>query len=714
MKKWASTRREARSSKSQPQQSKHTEECDSSPLTSPVSITTTEVFQKKGGSSLPRRGSYDEGLISPFAEDGDLRSKGHGSSTLSMFDDSGFLDEVDITEEPSEGDYEDFGHDSCFNEEDFQQHSMSSSKKRANKAEAKLAIISSNVVQRSTSVQRPMQESSIAIIERADETLQRSRRRATSTGRGARREQMTATTLKSYNSKSINTENNSETSSPKKRKSKMEKILQLQEKNQRYKDEFRKVQKDRKTLKKELESKKLEAAALTKEIDTHMAETSMLKLKLSEALQQLDRTDYDERKDKSAISKLQKELSAVRGDYNAAVSRIARMREEVEAMKVSVARKDEQIKSLTSEVTQQSVLVDNLHMDTVALKKHRMDFEKTQALQGENQRLQKELGETLQNASTMVKEREDAISELLKENEELKRLVEVHQEQHQDGSEDLHHNEDVSQEELAHLRAELDTAAAALEESQDRTVLLEEEVEAWIARGQEMESEIASLRDDVEAWQTKAESAEETIAVVEASARESVKKVALSEAALTEAERRYQEQLKEQERRHSEAMWDLKERTEKRVAEAEKSSNPKANPQDEALRLAMAKKEAEKASSGGSWGLIKQLRGSSDGDEEMTEEQRQIKDLMRTNAEQAKELEKKRSEFVQLSSTHRETKYTNEKRIELLEKENKAHVAKQKAMEKEIAALRQALSNASPDLVSESSASTRSNGKAEF
>lgn len=693
LKKLAASRRDVRASKHTSNKNQHDrDETSHSPLTSPVSVATVN------------RGSYNEDLIAPYTESGELRperSIQHRGSS-SIFDESIFRESAigDI----SEGDYQDLGNDSFFLEgDDFHRgSSTSSSNRKSRESDYREARVKSISQPRCSSVQRPMQESSMEIIERADETLEKSRRRSRSTGRSSRREQVATDTVQLYNMNNLEQAVNNHESSPRIKKSKMEKILQLQEKNQRYKDEFRKVQKDRKVIKKELENKKLETAALTKEIDSYLSETSMLKLKLSEALQQLDRTEYDERKDKSVIAKLQKELTATHGDYNAAVARVARMREEVEAMKVSAARKDEQIKNLTAEVAEQSAIVDSLHLDTIQLKSGQsfVDQRELKDLRVENQRLQKELSDTLQNASSMVKEREDAIADLLKENDEMKRLLEVQQQQGESSE------VDVSQEEITQLRTELDIAAAALEESQDRTLLLEEEVEAWISRGHEMESEIERLRDDVDCWQRKAESAEETILVVESSAQESSKKLSEMNAALSEAERRHKEQLQELERRHSEDLWDLKERTEQRVNEAKQAFKP--NPQDEALRLAMAKKEAKKLTTGGSWGLIQQLRGRSEDDEDLTDEQRKIKELEQTNEEQGKELEKTKSELVQLLSTHREAKYTNQKRIESLEEENMAFVAKIKTMEVELVSLRKALSNGSPDMISESSHSQAS------
>lgn len=710
----------SRKSKSSSTGSMMDDDSASSPLTSPVSVASNEIFKTKSRGSY---GSTSGGLaMAPFGEEGDLRSLGHGSgSKMSIHFDGNRI--MEQTSEAGDLNFSDSyfvgggggrsGSDAANSSTADFHSSINSSSSR--KAKLETGRGSTEVFQRATSVQRPMQESSIELLDRTDDVLEKSRRRSKSTGRSTRRDQIAASAMRNYKSSSKEesfNNNDDNDSSPKKRKSKMEKILQLQEKNQRYKDEFRKVQKDRKALKKELEQKKLETAALAKEIDTYMSESSMLKLKLSEALQQLDRTDQDERKDKSAIQKLQKELSAARSDYNAAVSRVARMREEVEVMKVSVARKDEQIKSLTAEVSEQSALVDSLQMELIALKKNHLDKAEYHQLQSENERLNKELGDTLQNASAMVKEREDAIADLLKENDEMKQLV-AEQNQEQGSVESKSGDcEDAMKAEIAQLRTELDTAAAALEEAQDRTVLLEEDIEAWIARGSEMEHETERLRDDVEAWQSKAEAAEETIAVVEASARDSAKKVVHLETAMSEAERRHKEQLQEQDRRHKEAMWDLKERTEQRIAEAEKAAKPKCNPQEDALRLAMEKKKAkESANPGNSWGLISQLRGGkSEDSDDLSDDQKKIKTLERTNAEQAADLEKAKSDLVQLLSTHRDTKYTNEKRIEQLVEENKAYAAKQRAMELELASLRQAVSQRTPapDLVPGSSHSLAS------
>lgn len=679
-----------RGTKADEHSSNGTSEASSPLYESPRSVAGSSVedlFNKHRA-----RSAYDEEpILVPVAPDGNFR-RGDKEGRLGKDKCVGFRNDLDLTEEPSEGDYEDFGEDSGFY--DFQQSGVgsfhhSNSNNSSSDHMDEFRNRTSERFQRSQSVQRPMQETSITILQ---PTVDTKKRRSKSTGRSERRDQITATTLKNYesNRSTANTSNEEP-----KRKSKMEKIIQLQEKTQRYKDEFRKVQKDRKALKKELEGKKLETASLTKEVDTHVAETFILKSKLSEALQQLDRTELGERKDRSAITKLQKELSAVRGDYNAAVTRIARMREEVESMKVSVSRKDEQIKSLTKEISDQATQVDALHMDMVTLKKQEVhssiNDRGVNEVSEENEKLKAELGSTLQRASSMVKEREEAIADLLKENEEMKRMLAAQEE---------NDNDHIAHEEFLQLRTELSAAALALEESQDRNVMLEEDVETWIAKGEVMESEIQRLRDDLEAWQRKSAAAERSVTVVEASAQESAAKAVSAEAALVEAERRHKEHLHDQERRHTETMLDQKEKLAQQVAASREDAAP-PNPQDMMLQKAVADRKAREAAKTGSWSSVLQrvrtAAANGEGEEELSADEKRIKELETINADQENEIGAVKSEMVKLRSTYNDTLYINKKRIGQLEEENGIYAAKQQAMEMELAELRRALASC-PDV----------------
>ena len=533
-------------------------------------------------------------------------------------------------------------------------------------------------------------------------------RRSRSTGRGQERDNK-------YRFSTFETSNLSPSNIEEpKRKSKMEKIFQLQEKNQRYKDEFRKVQKDRKALKLEIEQKRNENATLTKEIDSYQMEISTLKQKLTSTLQTVDRNELNDRKDKSMILKLQKELATVKTDHSIAIGRVTRLREELDAMKELLLEKDDKIKSLSEEVAEQLTLVDALHLEIMELKQHEANGSDVEELKEENDRLQTELGETLERASSMVKEREEAIADLLKDNDDLKRMLTeaevataaakeeaaaaATRTQREMEDTDRNAEEERNQiasalEEITQLREELSLSAAALEEAQDRNVLLEEDVEAWIVKKEEMEGEIQRLNDEVEAWKTKTAAAERSMTVVETTAKESAKQVIALETALREAEFQYSEHLQEQERRHTEALLDQKEKITQQMALANDVAAPQ-NPQELMLQKAVADRKAKEAATKGSgiWNsVIQRVQTAgvpSEVDDDLTTEQRRIKELETINTDQSDEINKQKSEMVKLKATYNDTLYNNKKKIESLEQEKEMYIAKQQAMEFELNELR--------------------------
>jgi chromosome segregation ATPase len=536
-------------------------------------------------------------------------------------------------------------------------------------------------------------------------------RRSRSTGRG--RVQDNNNNFAAFESANLSATNLDEP----KRKSKMEKIFQLQEKNQRYKDEFRKVQKDRKALKIEIEQKRNENATLAKEIDIYLLEISTLKHKLTSTLQTVDRNELNDRKDKSLILKLQKELATVQTDHSIAIGRVTRLREELETMKILLCEKDDKIKTLSEEVAEQLTLVDALHIEIMELKQHQSIASNVEEMKVENDRLQTELGETLERASSMVKEREEAIADLLKDNDDLKRMLTeaeaaaavareeavaaTMRTQRETDDNDRNIEEERNQitsalEEITQLREELSLSAAALEEAQDRNVLLEEDVEAWIVKKEEMEGEIQRLHDEVEAWKTKAAAVERSMNVVESTAKESAKQVAALETALREAEFQYSEHLQEQERRHTEALLDQKEKITQQMALAHDTVAPQ-NPQELMLQKAVADRKAKDAATKGSgiWNSViqrVQTAGSTEvDDKELTTEQRRIKELETINADQNDEINKQKSEMVKLKATYNDTLYNNKKKIESLEDDKEMYMAKQQAMEFELNELRREL-----------------------
>jgi chromosome segregation ATPase len=445
------------------------------------------------------------------------------------------------------------------------------------------------------------------------------------------------------------------------RKSKIEKIRQLQAKNELYKEEFKRVQKDRKKLKKELEVKSNEIAALTKEIDLHIEETSRLKSELAEALIKIERGD--DRHELGSVSKLSKEMTQAKDELAAALRRVSTLKDELADMKEFVRRKDEQIESLSQEVS-------SMETEIVSLREQKREMLKTgdhdkmvNDLVEENRKLQSELGSTLDRATAMVKEREDAISDLLKENDELKALLLEHER-----AEPV-----VSNEEFEHLQKELHKVTTTLEGTQDRNVLLEEEIEAWLGRGSEMESMLDRLNSDLETWQEKARKAESTIAALESQLVDAKAEASSGREALRNAEAKYKADLEVLKSKHENEMKELQERVFAERIEKQSTESPQAMLLQQAVSDRM-----KKSLQSTSW---RKFLKAGDDEESLDDNQKRIKELEAKNAEQEQQLQSLRSEMVRLRSSFSEAAYVNKKKIDQLTDENAAYEQKVKSLE---------------------------------
>jgi len=493
-------------------------------------------------------------------------------------------------------------------------------------------------------------------------------------------------------SKSKNSQANSQ-NGEKRKKSKMEKIEQLQAKNALYKEEYKRVQKDKKHLKKEIETKKLEVASLSKEIDTYIAETTMLKSQLSEALQQLDKNEDTE--SGGNADELAMELSRTRAELEVAVKRVADLKVQIEKLQKDVSTEEEKVENLTEEVATQAMQLRELQMENAHLKDNAKDNERVPELQDENERLQEELTTTLERAAAMVKEREDAIADLLKENDEIKDIL-ASKESSEDGK------GNGASEELVRLRDEINAVNTTLEETQDRNVYLEEEVENWVQRGGEMEKEIARLQDELDVLERRTAAAEASLESANAKNEQISTDLDSARNALTSAEERHQQLVSELTNKHHQqisnmatnhktALLEAKSRyaeelEKERARDSEKEATDVVD-QGEMLRRAMAnrKQPAQDNAKGGWFGFGVARSASEDGD--LDETQQKIRDLEGQNAKKDEEIKQLKSDLVRSRSTYNETIYMNKKQIEELTQENSAYAAK-------IATLEQALANA--------------------
>jgi len=491
-------------------------------------------------------------------------------------------------------------------------------------------------------------------------------RRSQSVGRGSRHQY----------EQSEQVDSSEHSGAEKKRKSKTEKIRQLQAKNELYKDEFKRVQKDRKKLKKELEAKNAEILSLSKEIDYHIAETSRLKSQLSDAMLRAD----EHERDNGALSSMGKELSQTKDELSATLRRVSELKGDISDLREYVRRKDEQLETLSNKVTSQESLIDSLTAQNVKLKEQTGDKGKREDkmvkdLVAENEQLQAELGTTLERAAKMVKEREDAIADLLRENDGMKDKIKQ-QEQALNEKQSI---PEISQEELDELRQELESSHAQLEQVQDRNVLLEEEIEAWLSRGAEMEGMLDRLNNDLEAWQQKTKAAEDSLAVMEGQVVDAKAEAESARQALIQAEAKHKSALVDVEIKHKKAVLDIQERM--------KSENPERlsaeSKQAMLLQQAVADRQRKSTTTQQkSWRSRFLMSGSADEEDSNSDDyQKEVKELQARNEAQEEEIKMLKSELVRLRSKYNEDSYMNKKRIERLTEENEAFAEKAAALQ---------------------------------
>lgn len=482
-----------------------------------------------------------------------------------------------------------------------------------------------------------------------------------------------------------------------KRKSKMEKIMQLQEKNQRYKEEFRKVQKDRKSLKKDLEGRKEEISCLTRDIDTYVAEINALKLKLSDTLAQLDWKNADEN-EKEELFAVQEELQQAKERHSNTACELDELKQKIVEIEKTVYFKEALVKDLQYEVNLNREIVEGLQDENKKLKGKCEELSSSEKrlneLSDQNETLKSDLLATVQHASDMVKEREDAIADLLRENDEMKRIMST--------KDDV-----ISSYEFVQLKQEIAVASASLEEAQDRNIAFEEEIETLVQKNEELEAEQIRLRDDLDAWQEKASGAQQTVSLLERNSEADRRRASEAEEKLIELEQKYSEEQAEADRQNKIALAAIEKAAyEKAMMIAEAKSRAPPNPQEVMLQAAVAnqqRKQAEAAKS--SWGgVIAGFRrgNGSEADENLTNEEQRIRELEAINGDQEEEIKKLKSELVRLRSTHNDALYTNKKKVEKLQNENRSISLKVQALEVELEHIRRSDANF-PDLVLSSS-----------
>jgi hypothetical protein len=147
------------------------------------------------------------------------------------------------------------------------------------------------------------------------------------------------------------------------KKTKLEKIHELQAKCDRYKKEWSDASKDKRYYRKELDANKLQVVSLTKKVETHLMETSILQKNLSEALQQLETTQEEQRKERAELSNAAKDLAQARIDHAKSVNDCRELQSQLDRMEGEMKEKDRQIQSLQEDLNAAKAHVENLEAD---------------------------------------------------------------------------------------------------------------------------------------------------------------------------------------------------------------------------------------------------------------------------------------------------------------------------------------------------------------
>ena len=146
------------------------------------------------------------------------------------------------------------------------------------------------------------------------------------------------------------------------RKTKAEKIVELQEKYERYKKEWIQATKEKNKALKDLSQSKLEVLSLTKEIDTQVSEVGILRQNLADALHKMDKLTDEQLKERSHHAFISKELAQARIDHTRALSEARGLRGDLDRAEEFIAERDRKVASLTVSVENQMEKVDEMEI----------------------------------------------------------------------------------------------------------------------------------------------------------------------------------------------------------------------------------------------------------------------------------------------------------------------------------------------------------------
>jgi colicin import membrane protein len=260
------------------------------------------------------------------------------------------------------------------------------------------------------------------------------------------------------------------TDDSKKKKTKLEKIHELQATCERYKKEWINASKEKKKFRQELQSVQVDIVSLNMEIDTHKAETDILRRQLTDALQKLDESKEDQRKEGAEYSSATKELAQSKIDCTKSLNEVRELRSEMDKLEATIRDKDAHIDSLKDELGDCKQQLEDLKLDLIHSDDQGIKLER------EVKRMEEEL---LVYKEAAEKDEQEGGSE------NLRRLQ----------SDNEHRLQDEKERRLYEKQKKLDAKIKQFEEERERVLQQQKEREQGSAERQNLVSEKQKVRD---------------------------------------------------------------------------------------------------------------------------------------------------------------------------------------------------------------------------
>ncbi len=154
-----------------------------------------------------------------------------------------------------------------------------------------------------------------------------------------------------------------ESLTPKAKKTKLEKIHELQGQCDIFKIELDAMTAERDKLKNELKEGHKEVSSLKKLVDVHEGQTAKLKLNLARAEEELESTRMEQRTERTDFSDAAKELAKVNIEYAKSVDEARLLKEELAGIQGKLSEREEKVLNLEKELNASNENVEHLEAD---------------------------------------------------------------------------------------------------------------------------------------------------------------------------------------------------------------------------------------------------------------------------------------------------------------------------------------------------------------